>query len=181
MKVTETSLPGVFLIEPGVYRDARGDFWETWNRRAFAEAGIAEDWVQDNFSVSVRNVIRGIHYQVIQPQAKLVRVTHGAAYDVAVDLRRSSPHFGRHVGVELSADNGRMLYIPVGFGHAFAALSAEVGFAYKVSDYYCKAGERTIVWNDAELAIPWPVSPEDAIVSEKDRQGSGFREAEVFD
>lgn len=180
MKVTETSLPGVLLVEPSVFRDHRGAFSETWNRRAFAEAGIADDWVQDNFSVSVRNVIRGIHYQIIQPQAKLVRVTHGAAWDVAVDLRRSSPHFGRHVGVDLSADNGRMLYIPVGFGHGFAALSAEVGFAYKITDYRYPAGERTMLWNDPELAIPWPVSAEEAIVSEKDGHGKGFREAEVF-
>ena len=125
-------------------------------------------------------MVRGIHYQVIQPQGKLVRVTHGAALDVAVDLRRSSTHFGNHVAVELSGENGLILWIPEGFGHAFLVLSDDVGFAYKTTDYYCPEGERTIAWNDADLAIPWPVNPKDAIVSEKDRNGASLREAEVF-
>ena len=180
MKVEETKLPGVVILTPEVYRDARGGFCETWNRREFAERGLPEEWVQDNYSVSVKNVIRGIHYQIIHPQAKLVRATQGAVFDVAVDLRRKSAHFGRYVSVELSAENGRMLFIPVGFGHGFAALTNGAGFSYKVTDYYCQAGERTIRWNDPDLAIPWPVGAEDAIVSEKDRGGSALADAEVF-
>lgn len=180
MKIDETSLPGVVLLTPSIYRDSRGFFCETWNQKRFEDAGLPTQWVQDNFSSSAKNVVRGIHYQVVQPQAKLVRVTQGAVLDVAVDLRRSSPHFGRHVAVELSAENGKMLYIPVGFGHAFVALTDQVGFSYKVSDYYCKEGERTIVWDDADLAIAWPIAEGDAIVSDKDREGSRLREAEVF-
>lgn len=180
MKIEETSLPGVLILTPKVYRDERGGFCETWNRRAFAEAGLPEEWVQDNYSFSVKNVVRGIHYQVVQPQAKLVRVTQGAVFDVAVDLRRSSPNFGRNVSVELTADSGRMLFIPIGFGHAFAVLTGSAGFSYKVTDYYCQAGERTILWNDPDLAIPWPVGPQDAIVSEKDLGGNALAGAEVF-
>lgn len=180
MKISETELPGVLVIRPKIYRDDRGAFWETWNERNITEAGLPSKWVQDNFSVSKKNVVRGIHYQVIQPQGKLVRVTHGAALDVAVDLRRSSTHFGNHVAVELSGENGLILWIPEGFGHAFLVLSDDVGFAYKTTDYYCPEGERTIAWNDADLAIPWPVNPKDAIVSEKDRNGASLREAEVF-
>ncbi len=145
-----------------------------------AEAGLPANWVQDNFSISKKNVLRGIHYQMTQPQGKLVRVTHGAVLDVAVDLRRSSPTFGKHVAVELSGENGKMLWIPAGFGHAFLVLSDVAGFAYKVTDYYAPAGERTIVWNDAELGINWPVAAGDAIVSEKDRKGAKLRDAEVF-
>jgi dTDP-4-dehydrorhamnose 3,5-epimerase len=180
MKITETELPGVLVLSPTIYRDNRGAFWETWNQREMAEAGLKPTWVQDNFSVSKKNVVRGIHYQVIQPLGKLVRVTHGAVLDVAVDLRRSSPTFAKHVVVELTGENGQMLWIPEGFGHAFLALSDDVCFAYKVTDYYCPAGERTIVWNDADLGIPWPISPEYAIVAEKDRKGAILREAEVF-
>lgn len=180
MKIAETELPGVLVITPKIYRDSRGAFWETWNQRNMAEAGLPSTWVQDNFSVSMKNVIRGIHYQVIQPQGKLVRVTHGAALDVAIDLRRSSPTFSRHVAVELSGENGLMLWIPEGFGHAFLALSDVAGFAYKITDHYCPEGERTIVWNDPVLGIPWPVGAEDAIVSEKDRKGATLHEAEVF-
>lgn len=180
MKITQTSLPGVVVLTPTIHRDDRGAFWETWNQSRVAEAGLPSTWLQDNFSVSRRNVVRGIHYQVIQPQAKLVRVTHGALLDVAVDLRRSSPHFGHHFAIELNAEAGEMLYIPVGFGHGFVALTDAVGLAYKVTDYYCPAGERTIVWNDPDLAIPWPVSPQNAILSGKDAQGASLREAEVF-
>jgi dTDP-4-dehydrorhamnose 3,5-epimerase len=180
MKIQETSLPGVLLVTPAIYRDARGFFLETWNQRACAEAGLPSGWVQDNSSSSKKNVVRGIHYQVIQPQAKLVRATHGAILDVAVDLRRSSPCFGCHVAVELSAENGLELYIPVGFGHAFVALTDDVGVAYKVTDYYSQAGERTILWNDPELGISWPVAPGTAIVSEKDTRGIALRAAEVF-
>ncbi len=180
MKIEETSLPGVMVLTPTIYRDDRGAFMETFNLRAMAEAGLPTNWVQDNFSISQKNVLRGIHYQITQPQGKLVRVTHGAVLDVAVDLRRSSPAFGKHTAVELSGENGKMLWIPEGFGHAFLVLSAVAGFAYKLTDYYSPAGERTIVWNDPDLAIPWPVKAEKAIVSEKDLKGAKFRDAEVF-
>lgn len=180
MKITETALPGVLVLTPTIYRDNRGAFLETWNRQRMADAGLPAEWVQDNFSISKKNVVRGIHYQVIQPQGKLVRVAYGAALDVAVDLRRSSASFGRHAAVELTAERGEMLWIPVGFGHAFLALTDEVGFAYKVTDYYSAPGERTILWNDPELAIRWPVRPGDVIVSGKDAQGTPFSKAEVF-
>jgi dTDP-4-dehydrorhamnose 3,5-epimerase len=180
MKIRETSLPGVLVLTPTIYRDDRGAFLETFNQRRMAEAGLPENWAQDNFSLSKKNVLRGIHYQIDQPQGKVVRVTHGAVLDVAVDLRRSSPAFGRHVAVELSGENAEMLWIPEGFGHAFLVLSEVAGFAYKVTDYYSPAAERTIVWNDPDLAIPWPVAAQDAIVSEKDRRGAMLWNAEVF-
>ena len=180
MKIEATSLPGVLLLIPAIFRDDRGAFSETFNLRRMAEAGLPSNWVQDNFSISKKNVLRGIHYQISQPQGKLVRVTHGAVLDVAVDLRRSSPAFGRYVAVELSGENGRMLWIPEGFGHAFLVMSDVAGFAYKVTDYYSPAGERTIVWNDPDLAISWPLAEGDAIVSEKDRKGARLRDAEVF-
>jgi dTDP-4-dehydrorhamnose 3,5-epimerase len=180
MKIRETSLPGVLVLTPAVYQDSRGAFSETFNQRKMEEAGLPALWLQDNFSLSKKNVLRGIHYQITQPQGKLVRVTHGAALDVAVDLRRSSPTFAKHVAVELSAESGEMLWIPVGFGHAFLALTEGVGFAYKVTDYYSPAGERTIVWNDPGLAIPWPISQESAIVSDKDRNGFSLKDAEIF-
>lgn len=180
MKIEATSLPGVLLLTPNIYLDERGAFSETFNLRQMAEAGLPINWVQDNFSISKRNVLRGIHYQTMQPQGKLVRVTHGAVLDVAVDLRRSSPEFSRHVAVELSVENGRMLWIPEGFGHAFLVLSEEAGFAYKVTNYYAPKGDRTILWNDPDLAIPWPVSEGELIVSEKDRKGARLRDAEVF-
>jgi dTDP-4-dehydrorhamnose 3,5-epimerase len=180
MKIEETSLPGVLLITPKTFSDNRGYFLETWNQQAMREAGLPENWVQDNFSFSKRNVVRGIHYQVTQPQGKLVRVTHGAVFDVAVDLRRSSATFGAHFAMTLDSESGQMLWIPVGFGHAFLALTDTVGFAYKVTDYYSASGERTIAWNDSELAISWPVSAEQAIISDKDRIGAAFRDAEVF-
>jgi dTDP-4-dehydrorhamnose 3,5-epimerase len=135
MNVEETGLPGVLLLTPTIYRDDRGAFMETFNAKRIVEAGLPAIWVQDNFSISKKNVLRGIHYQVVQPQGKLVRVTHGAVLDVAVDLRRSSATFGRHVAVELSGENGAMLWIPAGFGHAFVVLSEQAGFAYKVTDY----------------------------------------------
>ncbi len=180
MKIAETSLPGVLLLTPTIYRDNRGAFMETWNQSCMTEASLPSSWVQDNSSFSRINVVRGIHYQIIQPQAKLVRATHGKVLDVAVDLRRSSSFFARHIAVELDADSGQMLYIPIGFGHGFVALTDDVGLAYKVTDYYCPAGERTIVWNDPDLSIPWPVSPASAILSDKDSQGATLRNAEVF-
>lgn len=180
MKIAETSLTGVFLLTPTIYRDGRGAFWETFNQAAMKEAGLASDWVQDNFSISSLNVLRGIHYQIEHPQGKLVRATQGALLDVAVDLRRSSPNFGRHTAVRLTAQNGEMLYIPPGFGHAFLALSNGVGLAYKLTDYYYPQGERTIIWNDSSLSIPWPIAADRAILSEKDRRGVPLKEAEVF-
>ena len=180
MNATPTALPEVLLLTPRIFRDDRGAFWETWNHRSFATLGIPGPWVQDNFSLSKKNVVRGIHYQVIQPQGKLVRVTHGAVLDVAVDLRRSSPNFGKHIAAELSGENGHMLWIPPGFGHGFLVLSEAAGFAYKVTDDYSPAGERTVLWNDPDIAIPWPVKPEAAIVSAKDAQGARLAEAEVY-
>jgi dTDP-4-dehydrorhamnose 3,5-epimerase len=180
LKIEETTLPGVLLITPRIFGDSRGAFWETWNQRSMEQAGLAGPWVQDNFSRSRKNVVRGVHYQITQPQGKLVRASQGAILDVAVDLRRSSTNFGRHVAVELTADSGQMLWIPIGFGHAFLALTEDVSVAYKTTDYYSPAGERTILWNDSDLAIAWPVAAADAVVSDKDRAGVRFREAEVF-
>jgi dTDP-4-dehydrorhamnose 3,5-epimerase len=180
MKITETSLPGVLLITPTIYRDNRGAFHESFNQQFMIEAGLPVSWPQDNFSLSSRNVLRGIHYQVIQPQGKLVRVTQGAVLDVAVDLRRSSPAFAHHLAMQLDSEKGEMLWIPPGFGHGFLALTDNVGLAYKVTDYYSPAGERTIAWNDPELSIPWPVSAQDVILSGKDRQGVALRDAEIF-
>jgi dTDP-4-dehydrorhamnose 3,5-epimerase len=180
VKITETSLPGIFVLEPKIYSDHRGSFCETFNQRVITEAGLPSQWVQDNFSLSKANVLRGIHYQISQPQGKLVRVVHGAVFDVAVDLRRSSPTFGQHITIELSGENRKMLWIPEGFGHAFLALTKEVGFAYKVTDYYSPQAERTIVWNDPDLAIAWPVNPAAVVVSVKDSEGLSFRNAELF-
>jgi dTDP-4-dehydrorhamnose 3,5-epimerase len=181
MKIEATALPGVLVLTPTIYRDSRGAFQETWNQRAMVEAGLPANWVQDNFSVSKKNVLRGIHYQLNQPQGKLVRVAWGTALDVVVDLRRSSGAFGRHIEVELTGDGGEMLWIPEGFGHAFLALTDTVGFAYKVTDFYSPRGERTIRWSDPDLGIPWPVSPADVIISDKDNKGAFLHEAEVFE
>jgi len=180
MNIQQTAIPGVLVITPKKFTDARGAFWETYNQRLMQQAGIPTDWKQDNTSISARNVIRGIHYQITQPQGKLVHVACGAVVDVAVDLRRASPTFGKHVAVELSAENGTMLWIPPGFGHGFAVLSETARFAYKVTDYYSPSGERTILWSDPVLAIQWPVAVRDAIVSDKDQQGIRFEQAEVF-
>jgi dTDP-4-dehydrorhamnose 3,5-epimerase len=168
------------VLTPKVFRDSRGAFWETWNQRNLAEGGLPGPWVQDNFSISRKNVVRGLHYQVVNPQGKLVRATHGAILDVAVDLRRSSSAFGKHVAVELDGETGEMLWIPAGFGHGFLALTDIVGVAYKITADYSPAGERTIIWNDPDLAIPWPVTDEEAILSDKDRTGVALRDAEVF-
>jgi dTDP-4-dehydrorhamnose 3,5-epimerase len=173
-------LPGVLVLTPRIFRDDRGHFFETYNQRLMEEANMPLVWPQDNFSLSKRNVLRGIHYQVTQPQGKLVRVTHGAVLDVAVDLRRSSASFGKHVAVELSGENAEMLWVPPGFGHGFLVLSEVAGFAYKVTDYYSPAGERTIAWNDPDIAIAWPVSADEAIVSDKDQKGALLRDAEIF-
>lgn len=180
LKIEPTSLPGVLVLTPSIYRDGRGVFVETFNLREMAEAGLPANWVQDNFSLSWRNVLRGIHYQIEQPQGKLVRVTHGVVLDVAVDLRRSSPAFGRHVAVKLSGDDGKIVWIPPGFGHAYLVMSETAGVAYKVTDYYAPGSERTILWNDPELGIEWPAAEHNVILSEKDRNAKPLRDAEVF-
>ena len=180
MNVIETSLPGVLILEPRIFRDDRGMFFETFNLAKMVEAGLPGEWKQDNFSLSKKNVVRGIHYQIGEAQGKLVRVVAGAALDVIVDLRKSSPSFGQHVTVELSGDSSRMVWIPVGFGHGFSALTETVALSYKVTEYYSPKAERCILWNDAELGIDWRVSPGDAIVSIKDQVGVAFKDAEVF-
>ena len=158
MKAIPTDLPGVILLEPKVFGDDRGFFFESYNRRAFREAtGLDPDFVQDNHSRSARNVLRGLHYQVRQPQGKLVRVTAGEVYDVAVDLRRSSPTFGRWVGLTLSAANRRMLWVPEGFAHGFVVTSDHAEFLYKTTGYYAPEHERSLLWNDPALGIAWPV------------------------
>ena len=181
MKVVETLLPGCVVIEPVVFGDERGFFFESYNRRAFREAtGEDPDFVQDNHSRSARNVLRGLHYQVRQPQGKLVRVVAGEVWDVAVDLRRSSPTFGRWVGVTLSAANRRMLWVPVGFAHGFVVVSDGAEFLYKTTDYYAPQFERCIAWDDADLKIDWQFSGVPAL-SAKDAVGARFAQAEVFD
>ncbi|MGO1344013.1 dTDP-4-dehydrorhamnose 3,5-epimerase [Chromohalobacter japonicus] len=181
MKTIETSLPEVVILEPKVFGDERGFFMESFNRRAFEEAtGCERDFVQDNHSRSRQGVLRGLHYQLEQPQGKLVRVTHGRVFDVAVDLRRSSAHFGRWVGVELSAENHRQLWVPEGFGHGFVVLSESADFLYKTTDYYHPASERSIRYDDPELAIAWPDVP-GLTLSDKDLAGAAFHEAEVFE
>jgi dTDP-4-dehydrorhamnose 3,5-epimerase len=180
MKINETAIPGVLLLEPAIYRDDRGFFLETYNQRRMTEAGLPVVWLQDNFSLSKKNVLRGIHYQITQPQGKLVRATHGSVLDIAVDLRRSSPTFGKHVVAELTGENGHMLWIPPGFGHGFLVLSESAGFAYKVTDYYAPQAERTILWNDPDLALPWPIDSLAPIVSAKDQAGSSLKSAELF-
>lgn len=181
MKVTHCAIPELLLIEPRIYCDNRGAFLETYNERAFAAAGLRQHFVQDNFSVSKRNVIRGLHYQVRQPQGKLVRVVRGSVLDVAVDLRRWSPTFGRHIAFPLAEKDFQALWIPPGFAHGFATLSEEAVFFYKTTDFHAPEGERTILWNDSALGIDWGVTPEAAIVSDKDRGGILFSQAEIYE
>ncbi|WP_106418372.1 dTDP-4-dehydrorhamnose 3,5-epimerase [Salinicola tamaricis] len=180
MKAVATVLPEVMILEPKVFGDARGFFMESFNREAFEKAtGCQRDFVQDNHSRSRRGVLRGLHYQLEQPQGKLVRVTHGRVFDVAVDLRRSSPRFGQWVGVEISSDNHRQLWVPEGFGHGFVVLSESADFLYKTTDYYHPASERCIRYDDPELGIEWP-DVADLTLSDKDLAGASLREAEVF-
>ena len=180
MNVIETSLPGVLVLEPRCFRDERGFFFETFNLALMVEIGLPGEWKQDNFSLSKKNVVRGIHYQIGEPQGKLVRVVTGAALDVIVDLRKSSPTFGQHTTVDLSGDCSRMVWIPEGFGHGFAALTETVALSYKVTDYYSPRAERCILWNDPKLGIDWKVPATDAILSAKDAAGVPFSHAEVF-
>jgi len=180
MNVIATALPEVLMLEPRVFGDERGFFFESYNRRAFHEAtGVDAEFVQDNHSRSAHGVLRGLHYQVRQPQGKLVRVVHGAVLDVAVDIRRSSPNFGRYEAVELSALNKRMLWIPPGFAHGFLVLSESAEFLYKTTDYWAAEHERCIRWDDPDLAIDWTIRAP-PMVSAKDALGARLGAAEVF-
>ena len=176
-----TAIPEVVLVKPTVFGDARGFFIETWQRRRFAEAGIDVDFVQDNHSRSKQGTLRGLHYQMRQPQGKLIRVTVGEVYDVSVDIRRRSPTFGYWVGEHLSADNKSMLWVPPGFAHGFYVLSDTAEFQYKCTDYYAPAHERCILWNDPQLAIDWPI-PDGAhpLLSDKDSAGLRLELADVY-
>ncbi|OOG44649.1 dTDP-4-dehydrorhamnose 3,5-epimerase [Polaromonas sp. A23] len=181
MKVIPTAISDVLIIEPRVFGDSRGFFFESFNKRAFRDAtGLDPDFVQDNHSRSARGVLRGLHYQIKQPQGKLVRVISGAVFDVAVDLRKSSANFGEWVGVELSEANQRQLWVPPGFAHGFLALSESADFLYKTTDYYAPAYERCIVWNDPELNIRWPLAEGIPEVSQKDNKGLSLHDAPLF-
>jgi len=180
MQVTPTALPDVLVIEPKVFGDARGFFFESFNRRAFREVtGLHLDFVQDNHSRSAKNVLRGLHYQIRQPQGKLVRCIAGEVFDVAVDIRRASPHFGKHTAITLSADNKRMVWVPPGFAHGFLVVSEFAEILYKTTDYWAPEHERSIAWNDRDLAIAWPLAGE-PVLSTKDKSGVRLKDAEVF-
>jgi dTDP-4-dehydrorhamnose 3,5-epimerase len=183
MNVIETALPGVLLLEPKVFGDARGFFLESWNRQTFAGLGLNLDFVQDNHSRSAKGVLRGIHYQLNEPQGKLVRAVSGAVFDVAVDLRRSSPHFGKWVGYELSADNHRMMWVPPGFGHGFVVLSEFADFHYKTTALYAPQWDRGVRWDDPAIAIEWPLAAANIsapLLSAKDQVQPLLNDAEVY-
>jgi dTDP-4-dehydrorhamnose 3,5-epimerase len=181
VKVWPSEIPEVLLLEPRVHQDERGFFLESYNRRTFEQAtGLSVEFVQDNQSFSVRNVLRGLHYQIVQPQGKLIQVMAGEIFDVAVDLRRSSPSFGKWIGVTLAGGSHRMLWIPRGFAHGYIVLSEHAIVFYKTTDYYAPEHERTILWNDPALRIKWPLAGT-PIVSDKDRRASPFRTADHFD
>lgn len=181
MKATRLAIPEVVLIEPKVFGDARGFFFESFNQKAFNEAtGTNYQFVQDNHSRSSRGVLRGLHYQIQQPQGKLVRVARGKVWDVAVDIRKGSPTFGQWVGVELSENNQHQLWVPPGFAHGFVVLSESADFLYKTTDYYAPQHERCIAWNDPALAITWPLEGGAPMLSGKDAMGLGLGAAEVF-
>lgn len=179
--VTPTSLPDVLILEPKVFGDDRGFFFESFNARDFAQlTGLDVQFVQDNHSRSAKNVLRGLHYQIQHPQGKLVRVTQGAVFDVAVDMRRSSPTFGKWAGVELSADNKRQLWVPPGFAHGFVVLSESAEFLYKTTDYWYPEFERSLRWNDPQVDIAWPFE-EVPQLAKKDAEGSPFSSADTFE
>ena len=181
MKIVATAIPDVLIIEPRVFGDVRGFFFESFNEQAFrAATGLNVAFVQDNHSRSAKGVLRGLHYQIEQPQGKLVRVVRGAVFDVAVDLRQASPTFGHWVGVELSEENHRQLWVPAGFGHGFLTLSETADFLYKTTDYYAPAFERCIAWNDPALGIEWPLNGMAALLSQKDQAGVLLANAQVF-
>lgn len=181
MKATPTAIPDVLIIEPKIFGDARGFFFESFNQRAFRQAtGLEVNFVQDNHSQSGKGVLRGLHYQIEQPQGKLVRVVRGAVFDVAVDVRKSSATFGEWVGVELSESNNRQLWVPPGFAHGFLTLSDSADFLYKTTDYYAPAFERCVAWDDPTLAIAWPLNDNPPLVSVKDQTGALLANAPVF-
>lgn len=180
MNVVRTAIPDVLVLEPRVFGDSRGFFFESHNNRAFAEAtGLGAAFVQDNHSRSIRGVLRGLHYQVEQPQGKLLRVVRGAIFDVAVDLRHASPTFGKWVGIELSDENNWQMWVPPGLAHGFLVTSETADVLYKTTDYYAPAHERCIAWNDPDLGIEWPIDVPPSL-SAKDSQGTPFKEAPVF-
>jgi len=180
MKVIPTEIPDVLIIEPQVYGDDRGFFLESFNQKDFREkAGVNTTFVQDNHSMSLKNVLRGLHYQIPNPQGKLVRVVSGSVFDVAVDARKSSPTFGQWVGCILSAENKRIFWVPEGFAHGFLVLSERAEFLYKTTNYYYPQYEKTILWNDADLGIDWPLDTP-PILSPKDQAGQPFKSVEVF-
>ena len=180
MKIVATAIPDLLIIEPKVFGDDRGFFYESFNRKKFAElTGRDIEFVQDNHSKSVKGVLRGLHYQIQHPQGKLVRAVHGSVLDVAVDIRKSSPTFGQHIALELSAENKRMLWIPEGFAHGFVVLSDTAEFLYKTTDYWYPEFERSILWNDPALKVSWGLSVE-PVLSEKDLKGKPFAETELF-
>ena len=180
MKVVRTEIPDVLILEPQVFGDERGFFLESYNKRVLKGAiGIAQDFVQDNHSRSARNVLRGLHYQLTQPQGKLLRVVQGAIFDVAVDIRKSSQTFGKWVGLELSAENQRVAWVPEGFAHGFLVLSESADFLYKATAYFAPESERTIAWNDPDLGIAWPLQGA-PVLSDKDRRGVAFASAETY-
>ncbi|MBS0357422.1 MAG: dTDP-4-dehydrorhamnose 3,5-epimerase [Proteobacteria bacterium] len=184
MNVIETRIPGLLILEPKVFGDARGFFMESFNARGFREAtGLEVDFVQDNHSRSGKGVLRGLHYQIQQPQGKLVRVVQGRVFDVAVDLRRGSPTFGQWDGVELSEDNHRQLWVPPGFAHGFVVLSETADFLYKTTDYYAPQFERSLAWNDPTVSVEWPLHELDGppLLSAKDQAGKALAECETFD
>jgi dTDP-4-dehydrorhamnose 3,5-epimerase len=181
MNIIETPLKDTVIIEPKVFGDARGFFLETWNQQAFANAGLNLNFVQDNHSRSAQGILRGLHYQTQQTQGKLVRVTAGKVFDVAVDLRQSSPSFGQWFGVELSEDNHRMFWVPAGFAHGFYVMSESADFIYKCTDFYAPQAEHSIRWDDPTLNIQWPIpTGESPKLSAKDANGVWFKEAELF-
>ncbi|MGK0673447.1 MAG: dTDP-4-dehydrorhamnose 3,5-epimerase [Halothiobacillaceae bacterium] len=181
MKLLPTAIPDVLILEPTVFGDHRGIFFESWNARTFADLGLNLSFVQDNHSRSSRGILRGLHYQLVRPQGKLVRVTRGEVFDVAVDLRQSSPTFGRWVGVRLSEDNHLMLWVPPGFAHGFLVLSETADFLYKCTDYYAPEHERCIRWNDPDIGIDWPMGDLGApVLSAKDSNGAWLKDAEVY-
>lgn len=179
MNIIPTKIPDVLVLEPKVFGDERGFFYESYNRRAMTEAGIPDDFVQDNHSRSAKGVLRGLHYQIQNTQGKLVRVISGSVYDVAVDLRKSSPTFGKWVGVELSAENKRMAWIPKGFAHGFVVTSDTAEFLYKTTDYWAPQFERSLLWNDPALGIAWPLESEPTIAA-KDAAALPLAQCEVF-
>lgn len=180
MEAIATTIPDVLLIQPKVFGDSRGFFFESWNERDFTRLGINTRFVQDNHSRSGCGVVRGLHYQIRQPQGKLIRVCAGEIFDVVVDIRRSSPTFGQKVSVRLNGEDHRMLWVPPGFAHGFCVLSDYADVLYKSADYYAPEHERSILWNDPDIGIEWPLAG-DPILSAKDKIGKPLREAELFD